>query len=186
MIYGKTLSRRLKSGGVLVLVVALGACASASDYPSFAIPTTDNETGRVAMRFPGVSVPEPNAAPSPAEALPAELDAYLAAISTRAKAASNAFSQNLDPAQSLAVAASAVDTESDVWTNAQVRLADLTTFHSRTHIALADLDSLAARAELSQGSPADKAAIEELRAELSRTLDGQAKALASISLKLSR
>lgn len=186
MIHSKALSQRLKSGGVLVLAGALGACASASDYPSFAIPTADNEAGRVVMRFPGVSVPEPVSAPAPSETLPTELDAYLAAISTRAKAASSAFSRNIDSARSLAVAASAGDTESDIWTNAQVRLADLTTFHSRTHIALADLDLLAAKAELSQGSPADRTAIEELRAELSRTLDGQAKALASINLKMSR
>lgn len=186
MIQRKPLFHTLKPASALVLAAALGACASSGDYPGFAIPTASESTGRVAMRFPGVNVPEPIVAPQSNEAPPAELDAYLAAIGTRATAANTAFSQKVGSARSLAQAASGANAESDLWSNAQLRLADLTTYHSRAHIALADLDALAAKAELSKSSPADKAAIEDLRAELARTLDAQAKELRTITAQLAR
>lgn len=186
MKHDKSFSQRLKSASLLSLAGILAACASSDEYPSFAIPIDGENAGRVAMRFPGVNVPEPRPAPTTSEQLPAELDAYLTAINTRASAANNAFSRDLASTRLVAEAASAAGAESDQWTNAQVRLADLTTFHSRGHIALADLDALAARSELTQSSPSDEAAIKGLRAELSEALDRQARALADINALLAR
>ena len=172
------------------LTTTLGACASATDYPSFAIPSPQpDKPGRVAMRFPGVAVPEPrepDALPEALpEALPSELDAALAANNARAVAANRAFSDTLESAQGLAALAARSPVESDSWAEAQLRLADLVSHHSAADLALADLDEIAARAELA-GAAQELAEIARLRAELAPALEGQARWLDTINAQLAR
>lgn len=192
MIHARHLVRCLRTGPLLALVAAptlmLGACASGTDYPSFAIPTSDPDGARVSARFPGVSVPSPRAPRAAPEAppaeLPTELDAALAAINARALAARVAFSENLAPVQQIARAAAKSDAESDVWTTAQIRLADLTSHHSAAQVALAQIDELAATAELAQNAQTDAQAIAALRAELAPFVSEQARQLAGINALL--
>ncbi len=182
-------------GPMLGLATALGGCASSTKYPSFAMPAgsqqADSEAGssqgRVAMRFPGVAVPEIRADASAqdwSEELPVELDARLAAINARAMAAGRAFSAGLGPAQQLARIAAGSAVETDSWSTAQLRLADLTSHHSNAHLALAELDRLAATVELAASRPADATDIAELRTKLAQDVGEQARLLAQISAQL--
>lgn len=182
-------ARRSSLGTAFALGAAatlLGACAAKDTvYPSFSRPVTSDTAGRVAERFPDVAVPTIRAAGTPVEPLPAELDARLAAINARAAASSNAFAADLEPLRALARAASQSSRESDAWTLAQLRLADITTHHSRAHLALADLDDLTARAQLARSSAQERAMIADLHATLSQTIDEQARALSQINAQLS-
>ena len=182
MIHTLFLSSKPRSVSVLGAAVLLGACASSStDYPSFATPKPSEDGGRVAMRFPAVAVPDLRAVETPADSLPSELDAALAAINARAMAANSAFSANLDAAQALVSAAAGGAPEADEWTSVQIRLAELTSHHSAAQLAMADLDQLSARAELARSGPDKEAMISELQAVLSQTLGEQAQALANIN-----
>lgn len=164
----------------------LGGCASAGDYPSFAIPSPQpSEKGRVAMQFPGVAVPDPREPDMAAQALPSELDAALAAINARAMAASRAFSEGLSSTQRLATLAAGSAVESDRWTDAQLQLAELVSHHSAADLALADLDELAARAELT-GTADEMAEITPLRGAIARMVEDQARALDTINAQLAR
>lgn len=165
----------------------LGACAgSSTNYPSFAIPTASEEAGRVAMQFPGVSVPEPRDAVAQPETLPAELDARLAAINNRAMVASKAFSANLSATRTLARSADSAPPDSDRWAEAQIRIADLTLHHNKTSLASAELDALAALAQTSQATPEETGQIAQLQSSLSGILTGQAQQLAEIAGQLDR
>ncbi|MEM7689721.1 MAG: hypothetical protein AAF291_11935 [Pseudomonadota bacterium] len=175
----------------LASVLTLSACAgSRADYPSFAIPTANEEAARVSMRFPGVEVPDVTQAPPPVEPLPAELDARLAAINRRAEAAANAFRADLDGAQSSARAGRASARESDAWANAQLRVADLTAHHSAAQLALADLDALAVTAQLGQSAGTSTAKegqmIAQLQTQLGQTVSEQARLLDQINAQLDR
>lgn len=186
MILTTNLAKAKKGWAAIGLAAALSACATSTDYPDFTVPAASAEQGRVSMRFPGVAVPELRAPEAPQESLPPELDARLAAINVRAQSAMAAFSANAGAAERLAQATASSSVESDSWALAQVRLADLTTYHSRAHIALADLDELAAIAELSDGTSAEAADIASLRAELESAIGEQARALNAIAAALSQ
>jgi len=187
MTHQTPLSNLVRNGAVLGVAVILGACAGADkEYPSFAIPTASEETGRVAMRFPAVNVPEPREARPAGEALPAELDARLAAINNRATVAANAFSGSVEGTSALAKAARPNSPESDSYSAALVRIADLASHHSTTQLALADLDQLAANAALSGSAAEESVMIDDLRSDLSRTVAQQSQLLADIAAQLDR
>ena len=168
----------------LALVAVLSACSTSTQYPSFAIPSASEKAGRVSMRFPGVAVPTKRVRQAQPESLPAELDARLAAINARAVTANTAFSNTLAPAQRLASLAASSPIESDTWSTAQIRLAALTTHHSAAHVALAQLDRLAATAELAGSPKGDRDASEQLRASRAETASEQARLLTQISARL--
>ncbi|MEM7702081.1 MAG: hypothetical protein AAF251_09125 [Pseudomonadota bacterium] len=115
------------------------------------------------------------------DALPAELDARLAAINNRAMVASQAFSANLSATRALARAAVSASPESDRWAEAQIRIADLTLHHNKTSLAAADLDALSVMAETSQATLGETNQIAELQSSLANTLADQAQQLADIA-----
>jgi len=180
-------SNLTRNGALFGVAIILSACAGGDkEYPSFTIPTTGDDTGRVAMRFPAVDVPEPRDATPTAVALPAELDARLAAINNRATVAANAFSGGVEGTRALANAARPNSPESDSYSAALVRIADLASHHSTTQLALADLDQLAATAALSGSVAEESVMIDDLRSDLSRTVAQQAQLLADIAAQLNR
>lgn len=142
------------------------------------------------MRFPGVVVPDMETAPTFEEPLPAELDARLAAINTRAVAAANAFTATFDSAQTVVRAGVSSAPESDLWANAQLRVADLTSHHSTTQLALADLDALAVTAQLGQSAGTNTAnetqMIMQLQTQLDQTVSEQARLLDQINAQMER
>lgn len=186
MIHRPAFSRQTRTLAALAALATLSACAHSTRYPSFAIPAATEEAGRVAMRFPGVTVPEPRVLDPEPTALPSELDAALAAINARARAAARDFSASLGPVRNLARLAAGSAPESDRWTSAQIGLAELVSHHSAADLALADLDELAARAALSQSAANEAAEIAQVRASLAPMVEEQARALAGINAELSR
>ena len=177
--------RKVSQLGVAAgLVAGLSACASGSDYPSFSLPVSNTDAGRVSVRFPAVNVPPIRPDLSQPASPPAELDAALAGINARAEAANAAFASGLAPAQQLARVASMSDVESDTWSTAQLRVADLTSHHSAAHVALADLDMLTAAAELRANSKADLDALAQVKEALAQKVSQQARLLADINAQL--
>jgi hypothetical protein len=167
--------------------LALAGCAGGSDrYPSFAIPQPgpESEQGRVAMRFPGVTVPQIVSANPAQETMPLELGTRLAAIEARAERASAAFAADLGPVQNLARAARGAGVESDSWADAQLRLAELGGHHDEGALALADLDLIAASAQAVAASADDIAAITRLQTTIAARLTEQARALSRIGAEL--
>jgi len=111
----------------------------------------------------------------------AKLDARLAAINAQAMAGSRAFDAGLGQVQELARAASGSRIESEEWSTALVRLADLTSHHSNTQLALAELDRLSANAELAARAPTENASIAQLRDKLAKEVGEQARLLDQIN-----
>jgi hypothetical protein len=187
----KAFGRGALPGMALMLATLLGGCASSAQYPSFALPEgtreAEAEPGRVAISFPGVAVPALRSGKSVntwSEELPGELDARLAAINMRAMAANRAFAAGLGPVQRLARMAAGRPVESDEWSTAQVRLADLISHHSNAQLALAEVDRLAAGAELAASPAGDAAAIAELKTKLAEDVGEQAQLLGEINAQL--
>ena len=148
------------------------------------MPAASEEAGRVSMRFEGVTVPELPDPGAIAEEMPAELDARLAAINARAANANAAFVASAEDAQQLAYAARGADIESDRWAEAQLSLADLTSLHSEGRLALADLDVLAASAQVADAQEADLNALADMQASLVSLLDDQARFLEGLNAQL--
>jgi len=164
----------------------LSACAgSNADYPSFAIPSADENAGRVSMRFPAVSVPTPADANAP-EAAPVELDAQLAAIEARAGNAGQRFDASVGSARQSIAAANGAPTDSDEWSLAQVEYADLASYHSAGRLALAELDLIASRARLADAKSDDLATIAQLQDALASTLNEQSRILAAFNADLEK
>lgn len=189
MIHHAILLKPGRAIGFLVAISAVslvsGGCAGAGkDYPSFAIPPANANAGGVSMRFPAVAVPDLRTVNEPEEALPAELDAALAAINNRAMAANAGFSASSNATNAFVAKAVGTARESDAWAEAQLRIARLVTHHSDTHLALADLDQLAVTADLAQSTPDKLAMIADLRSNLVETLAQQARQLTAISAQL--
>ena len=172
---------------LLCAPAALGACAGkSSDYPTFAMPVAESETGRVSMRFPEVTVPEPSQAKLPVEPLPLELEARLAAIYAGAMRANSAFEGSAKSTSKLALAAKGAGVNSDAWAIAELSLADLTTQFSATELALADVDMLAAQAVIESAEPEKLEAIAQLQSELIDLRNAQAGVIAAIGANLAQ
>ncbi|MEO0590486.1 MAG: hypothetical protein AAFZ11_07980 [Pseudomonadota bacterium] len=183
------MSKRLLFQTIALAVLApalLGGCVNAkTDYPSFALPSADESEGRVSMRFPSVSVPETSQNAEP-EAMPAELDARLAAINAQASTAGQRFDKGLESARQSIAAASDAPTDTDRWARAQVQYADLASHHSAGRLALAELDLIAARAHLTAASDDDIQALAQLQTSLATELDEQARILAAFNADLEK
>lgn len=164
----------------------LSACAgSKADYPSFAIPSADDETGRVSMRFPSVSVPETVQNVEP-ETVPLELEARLAAINAQATNAGRRFGAGVEGTRQAIAAASNAPTASDRWARAQVQYADLASHHSAGRLALAELDLLASWVRLADAGDDDLRTVSQLQTSLATELDEQARILAAFNADLER
>lgn len=170
-------------------LLALCACAGGSaQYPSFAVPTAKSEQGRVSLRFPDVAVPEIPASKIDQyqEAMPLELDVRLATIQARADKASAAFANKLGPTREWLATSANSEVGSPGWTEAQLRLADLTTHHSEARMALAELDVIAAQARLALAPAEEWADVAKVQADLARSLDEQAAVLDEVNAEVAR
>jgi len=136
------------------------------------------------MRFPDVTVAR-SIPPNPTgESIPAELDARLAVIETRASRAGAAFVADTAASRSLALAARGASVESDRWAAAQLQLAQLGAHHDAASLALADLDILAASARMAQATPEDLEVISAMQLEIGAQVDEQAQILGQINAQL--
>ena len=177
----------LAMAGLIAFGATLGGCAGAKEnYPSFAIPKSSGEAGRISMRFPAFAVKDPADPGKGAEPLPEELDARLAAINARALKADEAFSADAPMTDRLTQAAALADESSEEWAEAQVSLASLTAHHGVGRLALAELDLIAANARIALAEPETIADIAALQDEIAARLDQQAQTLGAMSAKLER
>ncbi len=177
---------RIAAAAALSLALLSACTGTSGDYPSFTIPTSEGDSGRVSVQFPGVSATTPIDPATIASPLPQDLDAAIVAISARAERATQAFSANANQVRTLADRARGASVTSDIWADAQVRLADLTSHHSDAHLALADLDLLAAQAEITLADAQKSAAIAQAQSRLAATLVEQDLILAAIAARLDR
>jgi hypothetical protein len=165
--------------------LTLAGCAGSGDkYPSFAFPAPSKDAGRVSIEFPNIVVRDPIDAGASAEALPQELDARLAALSTRALNASQSFGQSAPATAQLVDAASLAPLESDTWTDAQISLASLNSHYSKGRLALAELDILASNARVTLAATDTIAEIAQVQDEVSARLEEQKRILDELNAKL--
>jgi hypothetical protein len=137
---------RLAAAQILALgtCLILSACASAPGYPSLA--------KRPAERIAGTAQPAtpPPVAQTPAPLSP-EMQARLAQLVERARAAHAVFTAGKGKADRLSSAARGAAVSSEAWVVATVALAELESRRSEVMISLAELDSLYAREKVDGG-----------------------------------
>ncbi|MEE4155477.1 MAG: hypothetical protein V2I27_15065 [Erythrobacter sp.] len=112
--------------------------------------------------------------------LPEQLGARIAALAEAGEQAQRAFDRASDDASRLVAAARGTDTTSERWMRAQVALADLTSYRSQTRLALADVDSIAASAEVVALDDPSAAAIMAAQSRLSAYVTQQSQRLAEL------
>jgi len=157
---------------------SLAACAADADrYPSFAIPSADDDRVSATLSVPEVSLADPADSVDP---LPDDLGAQLAALAQRGDAAHAAFTGKANAARDLARAAQGASAASDRWMDAQIALADLTSHRSETRLALADVDQLAARAQIRAAGAAQADSIAATQARLANHVSAQTRILLAL------
>lgn len=122
----------------------LSACGSAAGYPSLAKRPSERISGTAQ---PSAPAPTP---PAPAPLSP-EMEARLAQLVDRARAAHSAFTSGKAKADRLTGAARGAAVSSEAWVVATVALAELESRRSEAMISLAELDSLYAREKVDGG-----------------------------------
>lgn len=135
---------RQRLAAALCSCLILSACGSAKGYPSLA--------KRPAERIAGTAqpAPPPPVAPAPAPLSP-EMQARLAQLIERARAAHGVFTGGKAKADRLSSAARGAAVSSEAWVVATVALAELESRRSEVMISLAELDSLYAREKVDGG-----------------------------------
>lgn len=169
---------------VLALLIAIaggalaGCAGEAGRYPGFAIPQAGGErvSGQLSPGF-AVDLPDPAEAAAP---LPEDLAARIAALARAGEEAQRDFTQASGDASRLVAAARGADAQSERWMRAQVALADLTAYRSQTRGALADLDLIAASAELGAVDDPAAAEIAAAQSRLAGHVDEQSRRLAEL------
>lgn len=124
--------------------LALSACSGATGYPSLAKRPAERISGTAQPATP----PPVVTAPPP---LSPEMQARLAQLVERARAAHTAFSGGKAKADRLSSAARGAAVSSEAWVVATVALAELESRRSEAMISLAELDSLYAREKVDGG-----------------------------------
>lgn len=145
------------AGLIVLSSIGLAACAADQErYPSLTIAEAR------AQRVSGTLSPMGSARfPDPAqsaEPLPESLDERLAALGEAGEEAQRAFASASADAARLAEAARGASALSERWMRAQLALAELTSLRSETRLALADIDLIAASAQIAL--PGDREARE--------------------------
>lgn len=162
----------------------LAGCATEpGKYPSFAIPQSADPDGQGGRVSGTLSPAFDTALADPAELappLPEDLDARIAALAEAGEEAQRAFDRASDDASRLVDAARGTDTTSERWMRAQVALADLTSYRSRTRLALADIDSIAASADVTALDDPAAAAITATQSRLMAYVNAQSQRLAEL------
>lgn len=143
--------------GALLMLPALGACATAGDYPSLAIRDAERAAmaGRIGLATapPAPLIPERTPLPSPASFDSAALG-RIGPLTAAARSAHARFSGQVAAAQRQVAAGRGGNRDSDAWAAAQVALASLESARSQTAVPLADLEQLHAEAAIA-GVPSD-------------------------------
>ncbi|MGB3807138.1 MAG: hypothetical protein WA936_08060 [Erythrobacter sp.] len=150
---------------LLAAAATLSGCAGDSDrYPSLAIRDAERDTGEIAP------VPQP-------EVEPVVSTAALAEIVARAEGFNSRFESARPAVLRLARNASGAGPESEARARALVAIADLTSLHGRTSLALADIDRLEAEAR-TRFAPIEP--IEEAQALVAQWVAAQDEALTNV------
>jgi hypothetical protein len=160
--------------GIILLALALGACASTGGpYPSLQPRPAEAIDPRVPVVRPVNDRP-----------VAAALAAKLASLVDDARAGEAAFEPAAANAERLAAAAGAPQSES--WIAAQEALSAAIAARKPTATAQGDIDTLAATALQTQGgmAPNDLKAIDDAAAEVARIAQGQTDRIASIQRRL--
>lgn len=159
-------------------LLSLTACANTGDtrFPSLAT--------RPGERVGGTLAPAPRPAPPPATAATGN---RLADLRASALTAHRRFGELRGRAEQLSAAARGAAIASEVWSVAQVALAELESARSQTAVALADLDSLyiaAAAAAVPTAGSGDLDAIGAARAEVTGWVTEDDAMLSSLKSRL--
>ncbi|NMN07005.1 MULTISPECIES: hypothetical protein [unclassified Novosphingobium] len=139
-----TLQRLCMFGAIAAPALLLGACSpDRGRFPSLAIRPAERAFGQ-AQAAPANPAPA-NPAPLPTDA---SLPQRLAAIEGRAREADSRFAALVPEATRAVARAQGTASGGETWNLAQVALARLESARSETAIALADLDQMATKAEI--------------------------------------
>jgi hypothetical protein len=134
----------------LALLVPLGACAAAKDYPSLQRRPAERMTGSA----PVVSPQKP---PLPPSVPGLELGSRLARLVEQARTAHERFASKRANAERLVAAGGGGEPGSEGWSVATVALSDLESARSDAMLALAELDELYATETIVASQTGDKA-----------------------------
>jgi hypothetical protein len=164
----------------LALVLLLGACASAKDYPSLARRPVERMTG-------SSEVVAPEATPRPLAPLSPELTTRLAQLVDQARGADQRFAARRDGATRLISAGSGAAPGSDGWSAASIALGELESARSDAMVALTELDDLYTNESIAAAETGDHgkvATIADARDQVTALVSAEDGVLAQLRGKL--